>query len=226
MTNHAKKLVIFDLDGTLINTIDDVCICFNRALVECGYPGRSEVFISSLIGLPLEEIIGFLLPDRVPNEEIMRVSAAYKNIYASFEKPKTKPYPGVPGVLRKLKERGVHVAVNSNKAHEIACNMVSTIFPEFDLRVFGYGRVTTSKPSPEAVYELLEEFGVDPCEAVYVGDTSVDLETACNAGVDAIIVTWGQGKPDLFGDSRITAVVNDSAELMNAIMLEEQTGKN
>lgn len=223
MTDSPKKLVIFDLDGTLVNTINDVCNCFNRALIECGYPGQSEAFISSLIGLPLEEIIRFLLPDRVPREEIVRVSAVYKNIYASFEKPNTKPYPGVPDVLRELKERGVHVAVNSNKAHEIACNMVNTIFPEFDLRVFGYGRVATSKPSPEAVYELLEEFGVDPCDAVYVGDTSVDLETACNAGIDAIIVAWGQGKSDLYGDSRITAVVNDSAELMNAIMLEGPT---
>lgn len=223
MTNHAKKLVIFDLDGTLINTIDDVCICFNRALVECGYSGQSEALISSLIGLPLEEIIRFLLPDGVLSEEIMRVSAAYKNIYASFEKPNTRPYPGVSEVLRKLKERGVYLAVNSNKAHEIACNMVNTIFPEFDLNVFGYGRVATSKPSPEAVYELLEEFNVDQCDAVYVGDTSVDLETACNAGIDAIIVAWGQGKPDLFGDSRIAAVVNGSAELMDAIMPEGPT---
>lgn len=220
MTDYTKKLAIFDLDGTLVNTIDDVCICFNRALTECSYSGQSEAFISSLIGLPLEEIIRFLLPDGVSSEEIMRVSRTYKNIYASFEKPSTKPYPGIPETLRKLKENGVYLAVNSNKAHEIACNMVDRLFPELDMSVFGYGRVATSKPSPEAVYELLERYGVDPCDAVYVGDTGVDLETACNAGIDAIIVGWGQGKPELFADSRISAVVNDSTELMNAVILE------
>lgn len=220
MCGNAKKLAIFDLDGTLVNTIDDVCTCFNCSLVECGYPGRSKDFISSLIGLPLDKIIASLLPEGVPSTEVKRVSESYKSIYASFEKPNTKPYPGIPDVLRKLEESGIHLAVNSNKAHEITCNMVNSLFPGIDMSVYGYGRVVTSKPSPEAVYELLEEYDVDPCNAVYVGDTSVDLETACNAGIDAIIVKWGQGKSDLYRDIRITTVVNNSTELVDAITSE------
>ncbi len=221
MGYRAKKLVIFDLDGTLVDTIDDVCICFNRSLIECGYPARSLAYVSSLIGLPLEEIVASLLPDNAPKNDVARVSQVYKKVYAKSDKPNTHPFPGVVDVLNALNSRGIHLAVNTNKAHEIALDVVNAMFSGLEMPVFGYGKAGTTKPSPEAVFALMEMYGVASNEMVYVGDTIVDVETACNAGIDSIVVSWGQGDSSLYEDKRITSVVNDPQELLSAITQRE-----
>lgn len=211
-----KKLVIFDLDGTLVNTIEDVCWCFNEAISSYGYPGREHAYISSLVGKPLEEIVSKLLPDDIDQEDVRKVSLRYREIYNASEKPNTKPYPGIVSLLRALVSSGVSIAVNSNKAHEIACDVVEQMFPDMKIIVSGYGDVPTVKPHPEGAKLLMENYGVRPEEAVYVGDTIVDVETAFNAGIDCIWVTWGQGA-GLENDSRIKAVASSPDDLLKSI---------
>lgn len=217
MGGRAKKLAIFDLDGTLVDTIVDVCDCFNQALIECGYPSHSTAFVSSLIGLPLEQIVSSLLPEQTSATEVTRVSLQYKKKYAASDKPNTHPFPGIIDVLEKLQEQGVRLAVNTNKAHEIACDVVNTMFANLDMDIYGYGRIGTTKPSPEAVILLMEQCDALPSETVYIGDTAVDVETAFNAGVDSIVVTWGQGKQSLYDDERAHMVVDDTEQLFRAI---------
>lgn len=212
-----KKLAIFDLDGTLVNTIEDVCCCFNEALKRCSFPVRDDGFIASLVGKPLETIVCGLLPEDADEDTVTRVAKTYREVYGASEKPNTKPYPGVVEMLHKLQSDGIALAVNSNKPHEAAVDVVAQMFPGLDMSVSGYGNVLSTKPDPEGAELLMREAGVTLQETVYVGDTVVDVDTAANAGIDCIIVTWGQGTPELYEDSRIAKTVGTAADLVVTI---------
>lgn len=201
-----KKLVIFDLDGTLVNTIEDVCRSFNDALEACGFTKRDNSYIASLVGKPLEEIIKALLPEGESSDIVSKVSLKYREIYHASDKPNTKPYPGITELLNLLQKDNIAIGVNSNKAHEIACDVVNRMFPGIDIKVSGYGDAPMPKPSPEGAKSLMDCFGVSPRDTIYVGDTRVDVDTAQNAGVDCIVVTWGQGGHLLYqgGDGYMT----------------------
>lgn len=212
-----KKLVIFDLDGTLVNTIEDVCHCFNVALERRGFSAREDAFIASLVGKPLETIICGLLPEGANADDVTRVAKMYREVYGASDKPNTKPYPGVVDMLNKLQDDGVALAVNSNKPHEVAVEVVAQMFPGLNIAVSGYGNISSTKPDPEGAKLLMRETGIVSKDTVYVGDTVVDVDTAANAGIDCIIVTWGQGAPELYEDSRIAKTVGTAGELLAAI---------
>ena len=211
------KLVIFDLDGTLVNTAEDVTACFNAALTNMGFPGCTLEQVCALLGKPLEAIVQGLLPQDAPEHAVADVSAEYRRVYKTADKPNTRPYPGVVACLEALAAQGIKLAVNSNKPHPAACDAVAQLFPTVDMAVAGYGKVDTTKPDPAGALLLMQEAGATSQETVYVGDTIVDVETAANAGCPCVIVTWGQGTPDLYHDARIAHVVDDAASLAAAL---------
>ena len=190
------KLVIFDFDGTLADTVEDVALCFNEALNQCGFPMHTIEEICDLVGGNLEVIISKLLPSRqASTENIDRVKKLYREIYYKSPKRNTHLYPGIMELLQELKKRNVQLAVNSNKGQDLLEQMVEKMFPEgiFDV-VVGYSEKYPPKPDPCGVDMILEKCSCTAAETVYIGDGMSDIKTAQNAGVACIFVAWGQGR--------------------------------
>ena len=216
----SRRLVIFDVDGTLVDTVEDVAECFNQALVAAGYPSSTLEGVSAQLGKPLEEIVRGILPPDVAREDaaVTVVSQAYRKAYASSPKSRTRPYPGVSKALRQLLDSGMQIAVNSNKPHDNLVRLMDRFFRGLPLLVSGYGNVgvKSAKPDPEGARWLMTKAKVTPAETLYVGDTRIDVDTASNAGVGCVVVAWGQGTDELYRDPRIERVVMDTDELIAA----------
>lgn len=217
-----KKLMIFDFDGTLVDTITDVAISFNGALEKCGFPQYPLEEYGRLVGGNLETIVSRLLPqDCVTPENVERVKAMYRTIYKNSPKPNTKPYPGIEQLLLSLRQAGCTLAVNSNKGQELLEDMVSRIFPENPFAaVVGYLESRPSKPDPFGVDLICRECGESLENAVYVGDGASDIRTAENAGIPCVFVTWGQGSQKDSEDPYISCRA-ETAEQLRKILRDE-----
>lgn len=190
----SLKLVIFDLDGTLVNTIEDVADSFNEALSQNGFPTYSLDEVALLVGGDLETIVGRMLPENTRTRaNIDRVKADYRRIYATSSKPKTVPYEGIPQLLDELFASGIGVAVNTNKGQDLAESCIAKLFPGRNIPVVGYVEDTPSKPDPSGVQRILKGLSCSIYDAVYVGDGISDAKTAKNAGLAFVFCGWGQG---------------------------------
>lgn len=186
------KLVIFDLDGTLLDTLTDVGLCFNRALSACGLPQHPLSAFGSFVGGNLEQVVARMLPADMRDEETVdKVKTAYRGIYAADSKPHTKPFSGVHKMLDSLSGEGVNLAVNTNKAQDLAATAVREHFGCFFMPVAGYRLDVPSKPHPDGPFELMRFSNVEPKETLYVGDGETDLRTALNAGIEFVFASWG-----------------------------------
>lgn len=189
------KLVIFDFDGTLVDTIEDVIICFNQSLEMCGFPKLDSEYIKTLIGGDLETIVSRLLPlDCISRDNIDMVKKNYRYLYLNSLKEHSKPYDGIMELISYLKENKILIAINSNKGQSLLVDMVDKIFgPNIFECVLGYDENFPSKPDPYGVFRILDMCNVKLEDAIYVGDGNSDLLTAKNAGIDFVYVSWGQG---------------------------------
>lgn len=189
----TPKLVIFDLDGTLLDTVEDVADCFNAALHENGFPERTLQDVISLVGGDLETIVSRLLPPGASKEDVSKVKASYRRLYAASGKPKTQPYDGIPELLDELVANGVDVAVNTNKGQDLAEKCLASAFPNMEIPVSGLVDGMPHKPNPYGVSVLLEAGPYKAEEAVYIGDGVSDALTASNADMCFVYCAWGQG---------------------------------
>lgn len=203
----SYKLVIFDCDGTLVDTAVDVASCFGDALEQCGFPRCEFDEVAALLGKPLHEIIAGLLPSDVDEQARCRIADTYKRIYASCPKVNTVLFPGMLGLVDELLRNGTIVAVNSNKPAPALNKLIADLLPGRVVLAAGLDDKYDPKPCPEAALELAAMASCKPSEAVYVGDTIIDLETACAAGMKPLIVNWGQGGPLLKEDERVVCYV-------------------
>ena len=216
-----KKLFIFDFDGTVVDTITDVGLCFNEALRQNDLPQHPLKRFDSFVGGNLETVVSRMLPpDAVTEENITRVKTIYRSLYLASTKPNTKPYPGLMELLAELKAAGALLAVNSNKGQQLLDDMVEKTFPAgfFDA-VVGYREDCPSKPDPYGVNLICEICGCT--DAVYIGDGKSDLDTAENAGIPCVFVLWGQGTEEDRKDPRAEARAADAAELRNILFEED-----
>lgn len=185
------KLAIFDLDGTILDTLEDLADAVNYALGECGYPLRTLEEVRRFVGNGIRKLIERAVPDGLTEEEINRVHQTFSAYYQEHCADKTRPYEGILPLLKRLRAAGCLTAVVSNKA-DVAVQPLCQQYYEglFDYAV-GEREGIRRKPAPDAVQEVLRRLRVDAGEAVYIGDSEVDIQTAANAGLESIIVTWG-----------------------------------
>lgn len=192
-----KKLIIFDLDGTLIDSITDVAICFNKALFEYSLPTHELAEFGKFVGGDLEQVITKMLPIEFKNDYdlIAKIGQRYRQLYSSSSKPNTVPYAGIVDLLNYLRSQNCAIAVNTNKNHILAKEVTDSVFPDFKFDyVLGSGGDIAPKPSREGVDLIASALGVRVKDSCYIGDTLSDVLTAKNAEIPCFYVKWGQGK--------------------------------
>ena len=198
------KLVLFDLDGTLLDTLDDLSEAVNQALQTRGLPLHTRDEYMSMVGHGIRNLVKQALPAEKQEDEALIDSALadFKAYYTAHIDKHTRPYPGMQQLLRQLSENGVQMAVISNKFQEGTDYLIRKFFPEIPfVVVLGNRPGFPLKPDPEIVHEVLRKAGLAQEDALMVGDSQTDMKTAKNGGIRAIAVSWGyrsmKGTPGL-----------------------------
>ena len=197
-----KQLVIFDLDGTLLDTVADLANATNQALEQCGYPTHPVEAYYQFVGNGINKLFARALPAEVSNEEnVQRIRELFVPYYNVHNADCSHPYPGIVDLLCELQERGVLLAVASNKYHEATLRLVRHFFPDICFAaIYGQREGVPIKPAPDVVYDILRDTGVKKEDTLYVGDSGVDMQTAGSAGIESVGVTWGfRGEDELHG---------------------------
>lgn len=184
-------IAIFDLDGTILNTLEDLADSTNYALKTYGYPERTMDEVRQFVGNGIRKLMERAVPEGTPVEEIDRVHETFTAHYKVHCADKTRPYDGIVELLQNLKKEGCKLAVVSNKADYGVQELCKQYFDGvFDFAV-GEREGIRKKPAPDSVNEVLKTLGCSRERAVYIGDSDVDIQTAANAQMDHIIVEWG-----------------------------------
>lgn len=186
-----NKMVIFDLDGTLLDTLDDLCNSVNYSLRTNNFPERSLAEVRTFVGNGIRLLIERSVPEGTSKELIDKTFECFKTYYAVHCNDKTTTYPGVMDMLKELKKNGYKIAVLSNKAQYAVTKLCDIYFNNLLDDAVGARENVAKKPSPDALYICAENNNINLNNVIYVGDSDVDVATANNAGVRGIAVTWG-----------------------------------
>ncbi len=209
--------IIFDLDGTLLNTLWDLTEATNYALKECGYPERSYDEIRHFVGNGVEMLIRRAVPQDTSEDRIQEVLAIFKIFYMHNSRNNTKPYDGIIELLEHLKKKGFKIGVVSNKFDKAVKDLCNNYFFGLIDVVTGESANVPKKPSPIGVLKTIEELGANPDKTVLVGDSEVDIETAKNAGIYSVGVLWGFRDEQTLIDAGADELV-DSPERLEMIL--------
>lgn len=185
------KAVIFDFDGTLLYTVEDLAAAVNFALEKNGFPTHSVEKIQRMIGNGVAMLVARALPGGFDTPGYEGILADFRECYSAHKTDTTRPYPGIPELLARLKGEGYALAVVTNKFQSAAEDLTRRFFPGLVDIVIGDAPERARKPSPDGVNEALGRLGAENTAAVYVGDTEVDMQTGINAKTDYICVSWG-----------------------------------
>ena len=190
--------VIFDLDGTLLNTLDDLAAAVNFALKTCGYPLRTTDEVRRFVGNGVVKLMQRAAPKDLDADKWNRCFALFRQHYLDHMTDRTAPYDGILPLLDALQARGIKTAVVSNKLHRGVAELCETFFGRRVDVCFGVNEDCERKPAPLTTLRAMKALGVAAEEAIYVGDSDVDVQTARNAGLRCVGVTWGfRGREDL-----------------------------
>ena len=211
MVGQINKAVLFDLDGTLLDTLGDLTNAVNYLLRKYGFPERCSEEIRSYLGNGARELVRLALPERVSEEELDRYLEEYKIYYNAHSKIETKPYDGIIDLLKRLRARGIRTAVVSNKPDLATRILCDEYFGE--LIDFALGDKADIKRKPDAAPVRFAMEKLNCSAAVYVGDSEVDVMTAKNAGIPCISVTWGFRDRDFLAEREAEFFADDVKEL-------------
>lgn len=185
------KTIIFDLDGTLLNTLTDLYNSVNYAMRSCSFPERSMDEVRRFIGNGVHTLIRRAAPKGITEEQYWAAYNAFEEHYAKHNRDYTAPYDGIPELMRELKKRGYQLAIVSNKIDFAVQALKQEFFDDTVDCAVGDSEGIENKPAPDMVYKAMKELGAELGECVYIGDTDVDLATAENSGMPCISVSWG-----------------------------------
>lgn len=214
------KACIFDLDGTLTDTLESLTYSVNATLRELGLGQITPTQCKEFVGSGARRLIEQSLqaagdPDAARIEEAME---AYGRIFKKYCTYHVAPYDGIVDMLRELKAQGIQLAVLSNKPHPQTKDVVATFFDkDMFVKVYGQQEGIPRKPDPSALHMILEELDVSRKECLYIGDSDVDMQTGCAAGVPAVGVTWGFRSKDVLIQHGATYVVDKPEEIVSIV---------
>lgn len=214
-----KQLVIFDLDGTLVNSIDDLGNAANHALAKGGYPVHSLSAYPMFVGNGVRRLIERALPEDARTPEIVEpMLESFREYYDEHLTDATVPYTGIPELLRALVSADVMVAVASNKYQAAVEKLVSTCFPDIPFSaVEGQKEGFPPKPDPSIVFEILAKVPTRKSKVLYCGDSGVDMETARRACVDSCGVTWGFRPARELREAHADSIVDHPVEILDIV---------
>ncbi len=216
-----KKAVIFDLDGTLNDTLDSIKYCADAAIAVCGYAPYEKEDYKYFVGEGAATLIERCLKGRGDTDlkNFDKVFAAYKEIFAENCMYNVRPYEGIRELLASLKEAGVKIAVLSNKPHAETVDVIETLFGKgyFDV-IFGQRPEVERKPSPAGVFEILEKLGLSAEEIAYIGDTCTDMQTGKSAGAFTVGVLWGFRDRKELEENHADVIIEKPQELLDYVL--------
>ena len=214
----SYKAVLFDMDGTLLDTLEDLRDSTNHALAQMGYPLRGIEEIRRFIGNGAEKQIRRAVPEGTSEGKIMETLAAFRAYYQDHCQIKTKVYDGLLDVLSELKEKGVKMAVVSNKPDAAVKKLSREYFGDRLDYAIGPSDGVRCKPYPDMAEEALKALGVEKKDAVFVGDSEVDVQTGLNAGLDVIAVSWGFRSREVVIEAGASKIADNASELEKLIL--------
>lgn len=209
-----KELYIFDMDGTILNTIDDIAGAINYVLDMHGYPKRTVDEVKSFVGNGLKRALELSLPDGVAGDVLNQLFTELVAYYNEHSNIMTRPYEGIVDVIHKLREQGKIVAVVSNKRVEAVRDLCDIYFAGcFDMALGDQDGIAR-KPAPDMTNMVIEHYGILKDKCVYIGDSDVDLMTARNTEIDCIAVTWGFRTREFLVEHGAEIIVDSPWELL------------
>ena len=211
------RLAVFDMDGTILNTLGDISASVNFALRAEHMPERTMAEIRGFVGNGVRRLIELSVPSDASQEACERVYNAFAEHYRLHCADATAPYSGIVDLLSRLRAKGMHTAVVSNKPDDAVKALCVRYFNGLFDEAVGVCAGVRPKPCPDAVCGVLDELHIERAEAVYIGDTEVDAATAENAGLDFIAVDWGFRERPLLEKQRAQLIASTAGELFDAL---------
>ena len=208
------RAAIFDMDGTILDTLEDLRDGVNASLAWAGFPPRSLDEIRRFVGNGAAKLIERSVPAGTAEAATRRVLEYYRPYYEAHSRIKTGPYPGMTAALESLRGRGVMLAVVSNKPDGATKKLAAHYFPELFHVAIGARDGVAVKPAPDTLLEAMALLGVSPEETIYIGDSDVDIQTAKNAGVDCASVAWGFRSEEFLREHGAYRILRQPAELL------------
>ena len=211
------QAVLFDMDGTVLDTLDDLCDSINHSLAEFSLPPVSREHVRQCLGNGAAFLVSHSIPSDSGPELEANVLAFYKPWYDAHCLIKTAPYEGILPMMQSLKEHGLRLAIISNKPDRAVQELSDAFFPGLLELSVGESPAVRRKPAPDTVLAAAEKMGLAISDCVYIGDTEVDLETARNAGMDCIAVTWGFRSEEQLRQDGASVIVHNTDELLEKL---------
>lgn len=209
--------VVFDLDGTLLDTLPDLVELTNATLRACGFPTHTREEVLSYVGSGVEALIRMAVPQGTPEAAIERASARWKELYPDYGYSLTRPYPGIPEMLDALNHRGMKLAVLSNKFDGAVRDVIEAFLPGKFAAVHGESPDYPRKPDPTGLNRLLAGLGSCAERCIFVGDSSNDVRVAKASGSYSIGVTWGYGSRETLVSDGADLLADNAVELQHAL---------
>lgn len=211
------KTYIFDLDGTLLSTLNDLASSTNYALRWAGMPERTIEDVRMFVGNGVKLLMERAIPEGVDNPKFEKTYAKFREHYMEHNLDTTRPYDGVPELLHELKRRGKHLAIVSNKFYAATQDLAKHFFPDTIEVAIGERENIRKKPAPDTVLEALRQLNVSKEDAVYIGDSDVDIMTAKNCGLPCISVLWGFRDKDFLIEHGGSLFVEKPIEILSRL---------
>lgn len=211
--------VIFDLDGTLLNTLDDLCDSTNYALKQFGYPARTLDEVRSFVGNGVKKLIERAIPNGCANENFEKCLAVFKEHYKQNMYNKTSPYSGVLNMLKELRIKGIKIAVVSNKFDGAVKELCQKYFGNLVQVAIGENEAAgvRKKPAPDSVFKAIKELQISVDSVIYVGDSETDVQTAKNAEINCIGCTWGFRSREVLAREGATYIIDTPDEILKIV---------